>query len=297
MMTTAQIVSAFLQIIGWPYKSPGSNNQNGIDCSGAFVFAYKQYGLSIYHGSNRIIRVYCHDVFQIQSPGQLKVGMAVFKARSDLGAMSDAYKPGGQYFDPALPFDYYHIGLVTNVNPLQIIHATTPKAKMDTGLSNWSMAGYLNQVDYGTVPKPEPAPSQAVTVAPSGSTVNLRSGPSKSNPIVERVPLHVTVDVLSVFNDVWWQVRYQGTVGYMMREFLATDAPGADQAPDQAITTAPSGGTVNLRLGPGLSHPILVQVPLENAVDVLSIYNDIWWQVRYQNTTGYMMREFLVPSD
>ncbi len=297
MITLNQIVSSFQQIIGWPYASPGSNDQNGIDCSGAFVRAYKQYGFSIYHGSNRIIRVYCHDVFTIQGQSQLQVGMAVFKARSDLNNMSDAYKPGGQYYDPSLPYDYYHIGLVTSINPFQIIHATTPVAKMDTTLSNWTTAGYLNQVDYGSIPTPEPAPSQAVTAATSGSSVNLRSGPSKSAGILTRVPLDVTVDVLFVYDDTWWQVRYQGTTGYMMQEFLSTDAPGSDQVPDQAITVADSGSTVNLRSGPSKSYSVLVRVPLGAVVEVLSAYDNSWWQVRYQSTTGYMMQEFLQAAD
>lgn len=223
MMTVAQIVSAFQNIIGWPYVSPGSNNQNGIDCSGAFVYAYQKYGYSIYHGSNRIIRVYCNKPFTIQSASQLKVGMAIFKSRSDLSQLSSQYKPGGQYYNPSLPYDYYHIGLVTSVKPLQIINATTPVARVDTDLSKWSTAAYLNAVNYdtpGPTPDPPPAPKTAITVAESGSTVNLRKQPSKSAVVLVRVPLGETVQVLSVYDSTWWRVRYQNTTGYMMQEFL-----------------------------------------------------------------------------
>ena len=67
--------------------------------------------------------------------------MAIFKSRKDLSRMKAEYKPGGRYFDPALPDDYYHMGLVVSVNPLQMINATPPAVRIDTDLSRWQYAG------------------------------------------------------------------------------------------------------------------------------------------------------------
>lgn len=238
-MTVAQIVAAFRNIVGWPYVTPGSNDSRGIDCSGAFVYAYRLYGYSIYHGSNRIIRKYCHDVFEVSSVSQLRVGMAIFKSRTSLDRLSSDYKPGGRYYDPSLPYDYYHVGLVTSVSPLQIINATPPKARVDTTLKGWCCAGYLNEVNYsgdtpgpdpdpGPGPNPDPGPVDPVIAyvyAPTGKTVNLRSKPSTGSVVLVRVPIGETVTVLDYTNEEWAQVRYQKTTGYMMREFLRSDPP------------------------------------------------------------------------
>jgi len=237
MITVSQIDSAFQTIIGWPYVSPGFNNQNGIDCSGAFVYAYQKYGKSIYHGSNRIIRAYCKNPFTVTKLNQLEPGMTILKSRADLSQLPNEYKPGGQYYNPQLPHDYYHIGLVVSVNPLQIINATTPVARVDTNLSLWSTAGYLNAVDYtgGTptptpppepppepdpAPDPTPVPGTAITVAPTGKTVNLRKSASTTSVVLVRVPLGERVQVLAGYDAVWWKVKYQNMTGYMMREFL-----------------------------------------------------------------------------
>lgn len=222
------LADVFRTMLGWPYVSPGSSNARGIDCSGAFVYAYRQFGQRIYHGSNRIIRRYCHDVFTIRSGSQLRVGMAIFKSRSDVSRMKAEYKPGGRYYDPALPNDYYHIGLVASVSPLQIINATPPAVRIDTDLSRWQCAGWLNAVDYengGTDESIEGAESKstATVVAESGSTVNLRSAPSLDAVIRVRVPLGRTVEVLGETNDEWANVRYETYTGYMMRAFLAPD--------------------------------------------------------------------------
>jgi hypothetical protein len=223
MITVAQIVSAFREIIGWPYATPGSNDSKGIDCSGAFVYAYEKHKLTIYHGSNRIVRVHCRDVKRLNSTAQLTPGMAIFKSRADTGNLKPEYKPGGKYYNPNLPEDFYHMGLVASVKPLEIINATPPAARVDSRLSDWSHAGYLKAVSYdapGPDPGPEPVPQTAVTTAPSGSTVNLRRSPSKDSVVLKRVPLGEKVSVLGDVDGTWWKVRYDNATGYMMREFL-----------------------------------------------------------------------------
>ena len=157
MIPVNKLVEVFYTMLGWPYASPGTNGPAGIDCSGAFVYAYKQFGERIYHGSNRIVRVYCHDVRRVTSASQLRVGMAIFKAREDISHMKAEYKPGGRYYDPNLPYDYYHIGLVVSVRPLKIINATPPSVRIDTDLSRWYCAGELNAVDYDAEEPPQPA--------------------------------------------------------------------------------------------------------------------------------------------
>ncbi len=234
MIPVDKLVEVFHSMLGWPYVTPGYNNSRGVDCSGAFVYAYKQFGERIYHGSNRIIRVYCHDVKTVTSVSQLKVGMAIFKSRADLSKMKAEYKPGGRYYDAELPNDYYHMGLVVSVSPLKIINATPPRVRVDTDLSKWCCAGYLNAVDYaggdssapapGPEPGIDPAGKTATVVAEQGATVNLRREPTKRSVVLVRVPLGKSVDVLEKTSDEWWRVRYERYTGYMMREFLSLNA-------------------------------------------------------------------------
>lgn len=226
MIPVNKLVDVFYTMLGWPYASPGTNGPAGIDCSGAFVYAYKQFGERIYHGSNRIVRVYCHDVRRVTSASQLRVGMAIFKAREDTSHMKAEYKPGGRYYDPNLPYDYYHIGLVVSVRPLKIINATPPAVRIDTDLSRWYCAGELNAVNYDSDEPPRPAPPPdadprlAEVWAERGSTVNLRGRPSRDAVIRARVPIGEVVEVLDETNETWWYILYLKTTGYMMREFL-----------------------------------------------------------------------------
>ena len=132
----------------WPYESPGYNDRRGVDCSGAFVWAYDQFGESIYHGSNRIARVHVKELLPIS---EAKPGMAALKARTpdeDYYALPQGYMPGGGQYNGDLN-DYYHIGLVDE-DPAFVLNAKN-EAEGFTRSSiteKWDAVGYLTAVDY-----------------------------------------------------------------------------------------------------------------------------------------------------
>ena len=84
----------------WAYEW-GAAREGCVDCSGAFVYAFKKYGQSIYHGSNTIARKYI--VGEMRPVSEAKPGWAVFKRRFDDGE-PDAYIGDGLG-------NFYHMGL------------------------------------------------------------------------------------------------------------------------------------------------------------------------------------------
>ncbi len=134
MIDIQQLIADFEDCIGWPYRSPGTNDERGIDCSGMFVRAYRLQGRSIYHGSNTIWRRHLADKGAIRSVNDLSPGMAVFKWKEETPAK----------FSDGLG-DFCHIGLVTSVSPLRIVHASTEgmQVKADTRIGKWKYWGVL----------------------------------------------------------------------------------------------------------------------------------------------------------
>ena len=108
------------------------------DCSGMFVWAYKAFGESIYHGSNTIWRSYC------SKQGKLKNGQ-----RCDGIAM----KPGTAVF---LLNDTgrHHIGLYVG-NDTVIEAKGTRYGVVTSKPSHWDEWGELKDVDYSMYPDEE----------------------------------------------------------------------------------------------------------------------------------------------
>jgi len=249
MLNKEKLIVDFSQMVGWPYQSPGTNDQRGIDCSGAFVRGYQLQGASIYHGSNRIIRVFCNGQRKVADFADLKAAGAVFKARNDLTKMSAIYKPGGEYYSAALPDDYYHIGLISGTDPLVVTHATTPKARQDIictrkkGESDfnyraravqalqkagWTWCALLNAVEYDEQPIPEPDPPiegyTAVVYAANGKPVKMRAEPSTACRLWWLVPVGDIVTLTGNNNTPGWTgISYGGKTGFMQSQFLNAD--------------------------------------------------------------------------
>jgi hypothetical protein len=239
----ARAAALFEEIIGWPYKLGGSGKTPGgvIDCSGAWVRVYRAFGLSLSHSANRQCRECCSQTGAINGVTSLQVGMAVFKCRP----WTDADKGNSQY--GKLPGNVYHVGCVTSVNPLRIVHATPDFAKVDTSLGSgagrWQMWGAMKQVDLsgaitgesgnGTdqpsggvstpsgIAAPEFGPGMA-RVNTGSSNLNLRSSPSDagSSNITNSMPRGTVVEVLSR-GGTWAFVRYVDARGVTHRGYAA----------------------------------------------------------------------------
>ena len=235
MLDVKKLIASVEECLGWPYVSPGTNDACGIDCSGLFVKAFRDQGASIYHGSNTIYRKYCSEKGKLTNVSQLKPGMAVFKWNANTP----------EKFNDGLG-DFQHIGLVTSVNPLRIVHASSAAGCVttDTKIGKWAYWGWLKDVAKTDSLSPTPAEPMegdeepmtetefATVIAESGSTVNMRTKAKTSAPLIERVPIGARVEVLGICGS-WTKVKFGSRTGYMMSKFLIAED---EQEPDEDLT-------------------------------------------------------------
>ena len=318
MLDLNKMIDSAHECIGWPYESPGTNDKNGIDCSGMFVKMYRDQGAKIYHGSNTIFREYCSETGKITSAKDLQVGMAVFKCKP----WTDADK-GNKWYGTE-PGNLSHIGFVTSVNPLEITHCTSPVAKTDSTIGKWAYWGKLKDVDYGGSPSPEPGPDPEPTpvtktmyvTTPDGKFANIRRKASKQAALVEHVPYGASVTWTKNNGKGWAYVKYHGFVGWMMEDFLTEDVPGPAPSPEpdpepvpdpdppilieDATVWSENGKPVHMRAQPTTACKLYDDVPVGTMVCV-DAYNCVtdskgnqWTKVSYGRRKGwYIMTKFL----
>ena len=116
------------------------------DCSGAFVYAFKKAGISVYHGSNRLARVYTKQLLSID---EAVPGMIVFKGRlpgTEHYSLPVDYKPSGKYYNGDTT-DYYHCGLCVDGGMVINLQSSSTGC-VASPISQWSCCGYLKNVDY-----------------------------------------------------------------------------------------------------------------------------------------------------
>ena len=195
------------------YKLGMDGSGGQCDCIGLIIGAIRLMGGKWQgtHGSNWAARNAVKSLKNIASAKELQPGHLVFKV----------HQPGEA--DYALPAfyrqhpdqkDYYHVGVVTAVDPLEITHCTSVPGgiRRENVLGKWQYAGeYLGMADE------EKMRPYRVT----GGKLKLRKGPGTSYAVMDHLPDGTQVKAMPVAgNDAWMQVNCDGITGYSMARYL-----------------------------------------------------------------------------
>lgn len=215
------------------YRTGGTGADGTCDCVGLIMGAIgKEYDM---HSTNYFARFQMRSLDSLLDESQLHEGGIVYKSRRDTAQLNARYQPGGRYYTGDM-LDYYHVGVVTGIDPLEITHCTSTNnvngIAYDNSIRAWSHFGDLLDVEY-TVEEISMETYTATVTARSGSTVRMRSRPDADAPTVVKVPLSQTVQVLESASG-WAKVDWNGQRGYMMLEFLQKQESSEESADQNA---------------------------------------------------------------
>lgn len=203
------------------YELGHNGSDGGCDCIGLIIgdlalCGFKWPGV---HGSNWAARNAMSTFGPINSASECFPGEIVYKAKEPGEA---GYDLPSSYRNSPDKRDYYHVGVVTSVNPFCITHCTGVDGgiKRDNTLGKWRCGGKLEYVNYDTEETPMECLYKATVHANNGYPVKMRKLPSAQSSIILQVPLGATVEVTGEVDAVWAAINYQGKDGYMMRKFL-----------------------------------------------------------------------------
>lgn len=203
-----------------PTYQLGEDGDNGkCDCIGLIIGAIRRSGgkWNGIHGTNYTARSAVDYISRVSSSGELAVGELVFKAREP---GESGYDLPSRYANSPDQRDYYHVGVVTSVSPLVIIHCTSPGGiKEDKKLGAWKYRAWCSEVEKGA----DFMPYTAIVTATSGKTVNMRERPSMDAPLVKQIEIGETVTVIDAVAE-WSKATYGSYTGYIMTKYL--DEPG-----------------------------------------------------------------------
>ena len=221
------------------YEQGHDGSDGKCDCIGLIIGALALAGFKWpgVHGSNWAARNAMDGLNYIDTQYDTFLGEIVYKAKSPGEAgynLPDKYKTSGDLLD------YYHVGVVTGIDPLVITHCTTVDGgiKRDSKMGAWKYGGRLKYVDYDNE-KEEPdmeTPYQAVVMADSGKTVNMRAKPDIKATIIDRVDIGETVTVLDELGEWDKATGNGGKTGYMMDKYLRPINEDVTNEQEQTVT-------------------------------------------------------------
>lgn len=248
MISLTEFLDGIQQIVILaPLYSVGGTGYDGTcDCVGLVMGAMYRYGVTKFplHSSNYFARKQMLTLDPVESV-TLSPGFLVYKARQDRGDLHYRYKAGGQYYNGDL-LDYYHVGVVTRVDPLEITHCTSTAGangiRVDNTAKGWTHAGELKQVDYNNLEEGDFMATKAMVKTDDGNPLKMRSDPSKTQPYIAKIPSGDTVTVLASAQG-WATVEWRGKHGYCVSDYLfpvgeESDEPMEEEAWEEILLEA-----------------------------------------------------------
>ncbi len=218
-----------------PVYDSGDDGSNGkCDCIGMGRGALIRKGIPKeeikgMNGTNYALRHTFLNVQKIKSEKQLRKGDIVLKTRDkDDKSMRlpDQYRKGGSDYSAKWgETNCTHYGTVTKEWPnLEITHMTSPTAKKDYSLGNWTLFGQLPWVKYegDTQEEDEPVGKWVRVYSENGKPVKMREKPSTLCRTWWEVPCGAEV-ILMERGDTWSEIIWAGRSGFMMTKFLVED--------------------------------------------------------------------------
>lgn len=220
MIKASALINLFQRMLDerWTYEL-GAAREGCVDCSGAFVWAYKQLGATIEHGSNSIAHLRVGEYVPVS---EAKPGYAVFKLRP--WREDDN---GNRWFDQQ-PGDCYHIGLMGRDGRVFNAQSTKTGFVASPASQNWAFAAPLKAVSYSDDKEGGETMFGNATVKTqtAGSYVNLREGASTRAAVIGKVYDGERINVLREAGTGWIYGKTQaGVEGYMSADYIVEDAP------------------------------------------------------------------------
>jgi len=124
----------------------------------------------------------------------------------------------------------------------------------------------------------------------NGGSLNLRSAPMITAGVARTIPNGAIVTVL-LQGVKWWQVMYDGTVGFADSAFLGGSGGSAQPVTGTVVRTG-NGGKLNLREQANANARVLGQYANGTPVTVVQS-GSAWSLVKIGGQQGYVMSKFL----
>lgn len=155
-------------------------------------------------------------------------------------------------------------------------------------------SGYMSKNYIQAVGQNDAVWMVKVTNSNGGAFLNFRAQPSYSAQVLDILYNGVPLFVRSC-NNGWYCVELNGQIGYVRSEYVAdmgVNVPGSAMV---ATIKTPNNGMMNMRSGPGMSHPVIQQFAGDTYVSVIAKGKD-WWYVSANGISGFMSDDYLLDG-
>ena len=157
------------------------------------------------------------------------------------------------------------------------------------GLVGYALDQYLSTEKDVSVPN-----TQVMYVVNCNESITLRPSASVSSGEITQIPLGSSVEYLGTASNGFYKVRYNGSVGYALSQYLSTSRQSSNTAPSTTIMhVVDCNEFITLRPEPSVSSGEITKIPLGATVEYIETASNGFYKVRYNGSVGYALSQYL----
>lgn len=164
-----------------------------------------------------------------------------------------------------------------------LVSTENPKAEDDKqteSLDNSAPAATAAPAAAGDINVSEGTGTLRVT-----SDVNIRSGPGTSYDKIGEAKAGTTLTATGVVDGKWYRISYNGKEGYVNRQLVSAQGFSTMSGESGKLEVI---ADANIRSGPGTSYDKLGEVKEGKTLTMTGHTESNWYQVTYEDQTGYI---------
>ena len=139
------------------------------------------------------------------------------------------------------------------------------------------------------------ASATASTAMVATTSVNMRSGPATSHPVLTVLSPQQSVSATGTVTNGWLQVVAGGRTGWVHQAYLKAVEAAASTAPT-ATGTARTTAAVNVRSGPGTTYGVVATVAKGTALPTTGQKTSSWTQVVHAGVARWIASSYLTAG-
>ena len=163
------------------------------------------------------------------------------------------------------------------------------------GKVGYALAQYLSTDKPNIEHKANQVPStQIMYVVNCQESITLRPSDNINSGEITQIPLGSSVEYLGQAGNGFYKIRYNGSVGYALSQYLSSAKQQSGTAPSNVIMHVVNcKESITLRPSDNVNSGEITQIPLGSSVEYLSQAGNGFYKVRYNGAVGYALSQYL----
>lgn len=123
--------------------------------------------------------------------------------------------------------------------------------------------------------------------------VSLRISPAMSASVIAAMPLGAKVGFINDAENGYSQVKYNGSVGYVITSYLSQTSAPVDSTVKYTMYVVNCNENITLRCKPSTQSGGIMTIPLGASVGYISDENAEFYKINYNGIVGYSLKQYL----